>query len=64
MFSLFFRVLRVYNTQTKRVAFNVTKMPSGGGSEGEVNNLTFFPFKSLLSQILAGGIIRNLPVNR
>lgn len=30
------RVLRVYNTQTKRVAFNVTKMPSESGAEGEV----------------------------
>ncbi|NWI73708.1 CAF1B factor, partial [Dryoscopus gambensis] len=30
------RVLRVYSTQTKRVAFNVTKMPSGSGAEGEV----------------------------
>ncbi|ETE65853.1 Chromatin assembly factor 1 subunit B, partial [Ophiophagus hannah] len=29
------RILRVYNTQTKKVAFNVTKMLSGGGSEGE-----------------------------
>uniref|UniRef100_A0A8D2PS83 Chromatin assembly factor 1 subunit B n=1 Tax=Zosterops lateralis melanops TaxID=1220523 RepID=A0A8D2PS83_ZOSLA len=32
------RVLRVYSTQTKRVAFNVTKMPSGSGAEGEVRN--------------------------
>lgn len=27
----------MYNTQTKRVAFNVTKMPSGSGAEGEVH---------------------------
>ncbi|NWW39250.1 CAF1B factor, partial [Panurus biarmicus] len=33
------RVLRVYSTQTKRVAFNVTKMPSGSGAEGEVDCL-------------------------
>lgn len=31
------RVLRVYNTQTKRVAFNVTKLLSGSGAEGEVH---------------------------
>ncbi|NXP42063.1 CAF1B factor, partial [Leiothrix lutea] len=39
------RVLRVYSTQTKRVAFNVTKMPSGSGAEGEV--LHFYKFWSI-----------------
>ncbi|XP_060090256.1 chromatin assembly factor 1 subunit B [Heteronotia binoei] len=43
------RVLRVYNTQTKRVAFNVTKMPSGGGSEGEVKSYRMFHDDSMKS---------------
>lgn len=32
----FFRVLRVYSTQKKRVAFNISKMLPGQGPEGEV----------------------------
>ncbi|KAM9389407.1 chromatin assembly factor 1 subunit B [Phaethornis superciliosus] len=36
------RVLRVYNTQTKRVAFNVTRMPSGSGAEGEARSYRMF----------------------
>ncbi|XP_042317041.1 chromatin assembly factor 1 subunit B [Sceloporus undulatus] len=43
------RVLRVYNTQTKRVAFNVTKMPSGGGTEGEVKSYRMFHDDSMKS---------------
>uniref|UniRef100_A0A8D2LMT9 Chromatin assembly factor 1 subunit B n=1 Tax=Varanus komodoensis TaxID=61221 RepID=A0A8D2LMT9_VARKO len=43
------RVLRVYNTQTKRVAFNVTKMPSGGGSEGEMKSYRMFHDDSMKS---------------
>ncbi|XP_066477840.1 chromatin assembly factor 1 subunit B [Tiliqua scincoides] len=43
------RILRVYNTQTKRVAFNVTKMPSGGGSEGEVKSYRMFHDDSMKS---------------
>ncbi|CAI5772575.1 chromatin assembly factor 1 subunit B [Podarcis lilfordi] len=43
------RVLRVYNTQTKRVAFNVTKMPSGRGSEGEVKSYRMFHDDSMKS---------------
>ncbi|XP_077198776.1 chromatin assembly factor 1 subunit B isoform X2 [Paroedura picta] len=43
------RVLRVYNTQTKRVAFNITKMPSGGGSEGEVKSYRMFHDDSMKS---------------
>ena len=35
-FSSLFRILRVYSTQKKRVAFNVSKMLSGVGAEGEV----------------------------
>lgn len=35
-FSSLFRILRVYSTQKKRVAFNVSKMLSGIGAEGEV----------------------------
>lgn len=31
-----FRTLRVYSTQKKRVAFNVSKMLTGAGAEGEV----------------------------
>ncbi|XP_060626335.2 chromatin assembly factor 1 subunit B [Anolis sagrei] len=43
------RVLRVYNTQSKRVAFNVTKMPSGGGTEGEVKSYRMFHDDSMKS---------------
>nr|XP_020645043.1 chromatin assembly factor 1 subunit B isoform X1 [Pogona vitticeps]XP_020645044.1 chromatin assembly factor 1 subunit B isoform X1 [Pogona vitticeps] len=43
------RVLRIYNTQTKRVAFNVTKMQSGGGSEGEVKSYRMFHDDSMKS---------------
>ncbi|NXQ88006.1 CAF1B factor, partial [Nyctibius grandis] len=43
------RVLRVYNTQTKRVAFNVTKMPSGSGAEGEVPSYRMFHDDSMKS---------------
>ncbi|KFU91720.1 Chromatin assembly factor 1 subunit B, partial [Chaetura pelagica] len=43
------RVLRVYNTQTKRVAFNVTKMPSGSGAEGEVQSYRMFHDDSMKS---------------
>ncbi|KAM6448372.1 chromatin assembly factor 1 subunit B [Liasis olivaceus] len=43
------RILRVYNTQTKRVAFNVTKMLSGGGSEGEVKSYRMFHDDSMKS---------------
>lgn len=35
-FSYLFRILRVYSIQKKRVAFNVSKMLSGVGAEGEV----------------------------
>lgn len=42
----FFRVLRVYSTQKKRVAFNVSKMLSGQGPEGEVGS-TYFYFSGL-----------------
>lgn len=38
----FFRVLRVYSTQKKRVAFNVSKMLSGQGPEGEVGSTYFY----------------------
>ncbi|XP_034608537.1 chromatin assembly factor 1 subunit B isoform X1 [Trachemys scripta elegans] len=41
------RVLRVYSTQTKRVAFNVTKMPSG--AEGEVRSYRMFHDDSMKS---------------
>lgn len=34
----FFRVLRVYGTQKKRVVFNISKMLSGQGPEGEVGS--------------------------
>uniref|UniRef100_A0A8C5IJQ1 Chromatin assembly factor 1 subunit B n=1 Tax=Junco hyemalis TaxID=40217 RepID=A0A8C5IJQ1_JUNHY len=43
------RVLRVYSTQTKRVAFNVTKMPSGSGAEGEVRSFRMFHDDSMKS---------------
>ncbi|KFP71438.1 Chromatin assembly factor 1 subunit B, partial [Acanthisitta chloris] len=43
------RILRVYNTQTKRVAFNVTKMPSGSGPEGEVKSYRMFHDDSMKS---------------
>ncbi|XP_064008570.1 chromatin assembly factor 1 subunit B [Pogoniulus pusillus] len=43
------RVLRVYNTQTKRVAFNVTKMPSGSGAEGEARSYRMFHDDSMKS---------------
>ncbi|XP_031957034.1 chromatin assembly factor 1 subunit B [Corvus moneduloides] len=43
------RVLRVYNTQTKRVAFNVTKMPSGSGAEGEARSFRMFHDDSMKS---------------
>ena len=36
--SSLFRILRVYSTQKKRVAFNVSKMLSGVGAEGEVQD--------------------------
>uniref|UniRef100_A0A8D2MAK0 CAF1B/HIR1 beta-propeller domain-containing protein n=1 Tax=Zonotrichia albicollis TaxID=44394 RepID=A0A8D2MAK0_ZONAL len=42
-------VLRVYSTQTKRVAFNVTKMPSGSGAEGEVRSFRMFHDDSMKS---------------
>lgn len=38
----FFRVLRVYSTQKKRVAFNISKMLSGQGPEGEVGSTYYF----------------------
>ncbi|NXV05801.1 CAF1B factor, partial [Cettia cetti] len=43
------RVLRVYSTQTKRVAFNVTKMPSGAGAEGEARSFRMFHDDSMKS---------------
>ncbi|XP_074956123.1 chromatin assembly factor 1 subunit B isoform X2 [Phalacrocorax aristotelis] len=43
------RILRVYNTQTKRVAFNVTKMPSGSGAEGEARSYRMFHDDSMKS---------------
>ncbi|XP_005526622.1 PREDICTED: chromatin assembly factor 1 subunit B [Pseudopodoces humilis] len=43
------RVLRVYSTQTKRVAFNVTKMPSGSGAEGEARSFRMFHDDSMKS---------------
>uniref|UniRef100_A0A8D0GTT8 Chromatin assembly factor 1 subunit B n=1 Tax=Sphenodon punctatus TaxID=8508 RepID=A0A8D0GTT8_SPHPU len=42
-------VMRVYSTQTKRVAFNVTKMPSGGGTEGEMRSYRMFHDDSMRS---------------
>lgn len=38
----FFRVLRVYSTQKKRVAFNISKMLSGQVPEGEVGNTYYY----------------------
>ncbi|RMC06124.1 hypothetical protein DUI87_15554 [Hirundo rustica rustica] len=43
------RVLRVYSTQTKRVAFNITKMPSGSGAEGEARSFRMFHDDSMKS---------------
>ncbi|KYO22818.1 chromatin assembly factor 1 subunit B [Alligator mississippiensis] len=43
------RVMRVYNTQTRRVAFNVTKMPSGAGAEGEMRSFRMFHDDSMKS---------------
>ncbi|NXA35761.1 CAF1B factor, partial [Eudromia elegans] len=43
------RVLRIYNSQTKRVAFNVTKMPSGAGVEGEARSYRMFHDDSMKS---------------
>lgn len=41
-FSSLFRILRVYSTLKKRVAFNVSKMLSGVGAEGEVQSVLTF----------------------
>lgn len=35
-------MLRVYSTQKKRVAFNVSKMLSGQGPEGEVGSTYYY----------------------
>ncbi|XP_051840797.1 chromatin assembly factor 1 subunit B [Antechinus flavipes] len=43
------RVLRVYSTQKKRVAFNVTKMLSGVGTEGEARSYRMFHDDSMKS---------------
>ncbi|XP_047420825.1 chromatin assembly factor 1 subunit B isoform X2 [Sciurus carolinensis] len=43
------RVLRVYSTQKKRVAFNVSKMLSGVGVEGEVRSYRMFHDDSMKS---------------
>ncbi|XP_010013141.1 PREDICTED: chromatin assembly factor 1 subunit B [Nestor notabilis] len=43
------RVLRVYNTQTKRVAFNITKIVSGSGAEGEARSYRMFHDDSMKS---------------
>ncbi|XP_006886846.1 PREDICTED: chromatin assembly factor 1 subunit B [Elephantulus edwardii] len=43
------RVLRVYSTQKKRVAFNVSKMLSGIGPEGEVRSYRMFHDDSMKS---------------
>ncbi|KAF7483761.1 chromatin assembly factor 1 subunit B [Marmota monax] len=43
------RVLRVYSTQKKRVAFNVSKMLSGIGAEGEVRSYRMFHDDSMKS---------------
>ncbi|XP_044522832.1 chromatin assembly factor 1 subunit B [Gracilinanus agilis] len=43
------RVLRVYSTQKKRVAFNVTKMLSGVGAEGEARSYRMFHDDSMKS---------------
>ncbi|KAM9253253.1 chromatin assembly factor 1 subunit B isoform 2-T2 [Dugong dugon] len=43
------RVLRVYGTQKKRVAFNVSKMLSGIGAEGEARSYRMFHDDSMKS---------------
>ncbi|XP_028938600.1 chromatin assembly factor 1 subunit B [Ornithorhynchus anatinus] len=43
------RVMRVYSTQKKRVAFNVTKMLSGTGAEGEAKSYRMFHDDSMKS---------------
>ncbi|XP_030185438.1 chromatin assembly factor 1 subunit B isoform X1 [Lynx canadensis] len=43
------RILRVYSTQKKRVAFNVSKMLSGIGAEGEVRSYRMFHDDSMKS---------------
>ncbi|XP_048202207.1 chromatin assembly factor 1 subunit B [Perognathus longimembris pacificus] len=43
------RVLRVYSTQKKRVAFNVSKMLSGIGAEGEARSYRMFHDDSMKS---------------
>ncbi|XP_069058634.1 chromatin assembly factor 1 subunit B [Pleurodeles waltl] len=43
------RVMRVYSTQTKRVAFNVSKMASGATAEGEVKSYRMFHDDSMKS---------------
>lgn len=43
------RVLRVYSTQKKRVAFNVSKMLSGQGPEGEARSFRMFHDDSMKS---------------
>ncbi|XP_063080547.1 chromatin assembly factor 1 subunit B isoform X1 [Cavia porcellus] len=43
------RVLRVYSTQKKRVAFNVSKMLSGVGAEGEARSYRMFHDDSMKS---------------
>ncbi|XP_018410659.1 PREDICTED: chromatin assembly factor 1 subunit B [Nanorana parkeri] len=43
------RVLRVYRTETKRVAFNVCKMPSNNATDGENKNYRMFHDDSMKS---------------
>lgn len=43
------RTLRVYSTQKKRVAFNVSKMPAGAGAEGEARSYRMFHDDSMKS---------------
>ncbi|XP_032324646.1 chromatin assembly factor 1 subunit B [Camelus ferus] len=43
------RILRVYSTQKKRVAFNVSKMLSGVGAEGEARSYRMFHDDSMKS---------------
>ncbi|XP_029459342.1 chromatin assembly factor 1 subunit B isoform X3 [Rhinatrema bivittatum] len=43
------RVMRVYSTQTKRVAFNVSKMSPGAAAEGEVKSYRMFHDDSMKS---------------
>ncbi|XP_064412814.1 chromatin assembly factor 1 subunit B [Latimeria chalumnae] len=43
------RVMRVYNTKTRRVAFNVSKMSSGAGGEGEAKTYRMFHDDSMKS---------------